>query len=126
MWQVEARVVCTAQGPFGLKGMIEGIMVDQSATSIKQYVGFCARRCEKKLAQVPLIQHPPQDLMSLPRLSGGNCKLFSLYITRDILGFQKLDGENSRSSATPIEEHQVSAEYIHINICLTSELIMRQ
>ena len=54
-FQVEARVVCTAQGPFGLKGMIEGIMADQSAASVKKYIAFCSRRCQAKLVKITFL-----------------------------------------------------------------------
>ena len=48
--QVEATVICTASGPWGLVSTIEGIMVDQSVASVGVYLKFCKTRCHDKLA----------------------------------------------------------------------------
>jgi len=48
--RVDALVTCTASGPWGLTGMIEGVMVDQSATSVQGYLTFCKTRCRAALA----------------------------------------------------------------------------
>lgn len=47
--KVQALVSCTANGPWGLTGMIEGVMVDQSATSVLGYLKFCTARCRAAL-----------------------------------------------------------------------------
>lgn len=47
--QVDARITCTADGPWGLQGMIESVMVEQAAASIKGYLIFCTQRCQATL-----------------------------------------------------------------------------
>jgi len=49
--KVDALVTCTASGPWGLTSMIEGVMVEQSATSVQGYLTFCAARCTAALAE---------------------------------------------------------------------------
>ena len=41
--QVRASVECSAAGPWGLTGVIEGIMVEQSKHSVQGYLDFCVR-----------------------------------------------------------------------------------
>lgn len=44
-------MTCTADGPWGLQGMIEGVMIEQSMTSVKQYLDFCISRCTTLLTE---------------------------------------------------------------------------
>ena len=56
--QVEATVICTASGPWGLISTIEGIMVDQSVASVGVYLSFCKTRCHDKLADKVCLSLP--------------------------------------------------------------------
>ena len=58
--QVRARVTCEAAGPWGMAGTIEGIMVQQSATSVQGYLDFCNKYC--RLALADKVQMPCHNL----------------------------------------------------------------
>ena len=44
-WQVFAKVICAAAGPWGLIGTIENIMAEQAAESVRDFLHFCVQRC---------------------------------------------------------------------------------
>ena len=72
-----AQVTCTADGPWGLQGMIEGIMIDQSAATVQVYLDFCRARCQAVCSKqvsmhvedvLPCIEHVKLSSWEVPAL----------------------------------------------------------
>ena len=82
-------VTCTASGPWGLTGMIEGIMVEQSATSVQGYLDFCKRRCRTEMA----------DKVTSPAITALPC--VSVLHARPICWAACILAHSSQTSASP-------------------------